>query len=171
MALNELMDGAMAVVYVGNTKIGYASSISVNEQMALTDANVIGRMRPMEIHHTGYNLTVDIDTFIVDLQKHVLSDLDADGKVLSTAISHKFKSGDEFEKYLRLGPTTIDLKIYKQVADGDVLLDTDPIVTKNILLCIIKGLMITSSSFSITPNQMITGRASFRTIEVPLYNE
>ena len=170
MAKLKLKDGTRATIKMGDTVIGYVTSLNIDTTYNISDANQLGSMFPIEQHIMGYKATVNTEFFVEDFTNHRFTSYDAQGNIIQTANRYDFKDKESFGNFLKAGINRFNLEIYAVETKEDMQnwINSSPSLSENLLFKI-DNLLIQSESVRIQQGQLITGSASFTTTE-PLLN-
>lgn len=173
MSTSKLKSGMLTTIKVGSgttaTVIGYGTSLSFDANYSVIEAQAIGSVRIIEQQISGYKATVQAEYFIDQFERHVFSDVDANGKVLSTAAYYNFKTPAEFDAFLKAEGNRIKISVYSQAS---LTMDTFIKLKGEIpeyLLFEIDNCLLTSESIRINTGDFIKCSSSFTTID-PILN-
>jgi len=172
MATQQLVlkDGTRAKVKMGDSVIGYITSLTIDATYNIVDANQLGSMFPIEQHTMSYKATVNAEFFLDTLINHRFTEKDAHGNIISTANRYDFTTKIGFENFLKAGANKFNIAIYADDTSNyaDWLKKSEQAIG-NSLLFKIDNLMIQSESIRIQQGQLITMSSSFVTTD-PILN-
>lgn len=169
--MNQLASGTLCVLRLGQQRIAFVNSLSVDMQYGIADAMEIGSIFPVEQQIMSYRATLSADYTIADFKEHPFTEKDAQGKIVQTANFYNFQSKDQFEKYLKSGGNRFNLDVYKQLSP-DATTDLESLLNGTYTeqpLFSIKNCLIQSESIRITQGAYVTGSSSFVTTD-PVIN-